>query len=223
MKHISCIIPAFNEGGSIKNILETVANHPAIYETIVVNDCSSDNTGAIVSTFPNVKLITNQKNQGKSTSVCIGVKEAAGEFVLFLDADLIGLTSENISALVIPVIKGEADVTISLRKYKFWMFLGIDPLSGERVFSKNLIMDNFEKICALPSFGLEAFLNNYIIEKHYRIKIVPWENVISPYKHKKYGMWTGIKSDIGMIRDICSIASPAQLVYQIVRMLKLVK
>ena len=40
---ISCVIPAYNEGARIANVLKIVCVHPLISEVVVVNDASTDN------------------------------------------------------------------------------------------------------------------------------------------------------------------------------------
>src|SRR3989338_9641304 len=96
---ISCIIPAYNEGVRIKNVLRAVYKHPLIDEVIVVDDGSKDNTKDIVKEFEGIKLII-QENKGKSQAVAAGVSQAEGDLLFFLDADLIGLTPKNISGLI---------------------------------------------------------------------------------------------------------------------------
>jgi len=223
MKKISCIIPTYNEEPRIKNVLEIVANHPLIDEIIVVDDGSIDNTQNIVKKFENVKLIVHSKNQGKSMAIYTGVRESNGEFIFLLDADLLGLTSSNIATLIEPVSSGIADISISLRRNTPWVWklIGIDYISGERVFPKKMLKDNLEKIRSLPGFGLEIFINNVIIANKYRIKIVKWNNVDSPYKHKKHGFWIGIKGEFKMYKHIFKTAGILGPIYQIIKMLHL--
>lgn len=62
------------------------------FELIVVDDGSTDDTAAIVRdlslTEPRIRLIANKVNMGKGYSVRRGILEAAGDIVLFSDADL---------------------------------------------------------------------------------------------------------------------------------------
>ena len=223
MKKISCIIPSYNEEKRIGNILKVVSGHPFLAEIIVVDDGSTDGTQKIVSSFSDVRLITNPVNQGKSITVCNGIKEAKNDFLLLLDADLIGLTSQNITDLVAPVEQNTAEVSISLRinAPSIWRWIGIDYISGERVFSRHLLERHVDEIRKLKPFGLEVFFNRWIIKNKCAIKVVSWANVSSPYKYKKQGWYKGIKSDIKMIFDILSTTSVFEPVYQIWQMMKL--
>src|ERR1035437_7140974 len=161
MKKISCIIPTYNEEPRIGKVLGIVVGHPLIDEVIVVDDGSKDNTQKIVSDFKNVKLIVHKKNQGKSIAVCAGIKESSGEFIFLLDADLIGLTTSDITRLIEPVLDNLADVSISLRINSpwVWRFIGIDYISGERVLPRKFLINQLDKISSLPKFGLESFMN----------------------------------------------------------------
>ena len=223
MKSISCIIPAFNEEHRITGVLRSIEDHPLISEIIVVDDDSSDRTVEEVKKFKSVRLITQLKNQGKSRAVERGIGESKGDFILLLDADLVGMTARDVTALIEPVIKGEAEVTISLRRNApgLWHMIGLDYISGERVFPRSVVLPHLEKIGKLPGYGLEVYLNKVIIKNRYRIKVVHWDQTDSIYKYKKYGWVKGIKGDIKMMYDIFATISPFGPFYQIVKMLRL--
>jgi glycosyltransferase involved in cell wall biosynthesis len=223
MIKISCIIPAYNEAKRIGNVLDIISIHPNIDEIIVVDDASADNTKEVISKYENIKLIVHTKNEGKSKAIYDGILNSSGNYLLFVDADLVGLNEKNITDLILPIENGQADVSISLRKNapRLWNAIGLDYISGERLLPKEMFDGYLEKILNLPKFGLEVFLNNLIIKRRFRIKIVNWPNVLSPLKAQKYGKWIGIKGDIFMIFDMIRTVSPISLFYQIIRMKKL--
>lgn len=220
MAKISCIVPAYNEGPRLGNVLSIVHNHPLISEVLVIDDCSKDDTSEVARKFSGVRLIRHEVNKGKSQAVVTGIKESTGDYLFFLDADLIGLTPEAISQLIEPVASGKADIAISLRINSpwIWRLIGIDYISGERVFPKKLLENHLEEILRLPRFGLESFMNKLIIAKKYRVKIVFWKNVTSPYKYKKEGLIKGMKSDFFMIVDILKTVSLFGIVRQIYKL-----
>ncbi len=223
MAKISCIIPTYNEESRIKNVLSVISMHPLIDEVIVVDDGSKDKTKEIVASYKNVKLIVHTINQGKSRAIYDGCRAALGEFLFFLDADLVGLTEKSVTDLVGPVLSGNADVSISYRgnSPRLWKIVGFDYISGERVFRKSLIEQHLDQILTLPKFGLEVFLNSLIIKSKARVRIVLWPDVSSPFKHAKYGVWKGIKGDIGMMKDIFTTFSFYEPAFQIIRLRKL--
>lgn len=89
---LSIIIPAYNEGGSIKHTLRQLTrsaeelNEP--YEIVVVSDGSSDNTARQARSLhhPRVKVYQYGRNHGKGYALKYGVSRSTGEMVTFVDA-----------------------------------------------------------------------------------------------------------------------------------------
>ena len=222
---IACIIPAYNEAPRIARVLDAVVGHPDIHEIIVVDDGSVDETDTIVAHYPSVRYIKHPKNTGKSSAVYTGITATTSNYILFIDADLVGLTPEAITKLIYPVKSGYADVSISLRNNtpKLWQKLGLDYISGERVIPKKIFLDDTAGITSIPSFGWEVFTNRRLIQKKCSIAIVSWNTVSSPLKEEKYGFLRGLTGDIGMIVDIFKTISFYEPIYQIYKMKKLMQ
>lgn len=86
---VSVIIPAYNRlhliEPAIKSVLEQTYRK---YEIIVVDDASTDGTSTwIAEHYPQIRLISLQKNSGAAEARNIGIKSARGEFIAFLDSD----------------------------------------------------------------------------------------------------------------------------------------
>lgn len=91
MKRFSIIIPVYNTEKYLEKCLESIVNQTFNdYEAIVVNDGTTDNSEKIIdefcSKYPNIKKI-NKTNGGLSDARNYGIKEATGEYLLFLDSD----------------------------------------------------------------------------------------------------------------------------------------
>jgi glycosyltransferase involved in cell wall biosynthesis len=92
---VSAIIPARNEEASIGRAVESVAAQPEIGEVIVVNDQSTDRTGAILielaRRIPKLRVLDTGELPagwvGKNYAAFIGAEAASGEWLLFTDAD----------------------------------------------------------------------------------------------------------------------------------------
>ncbi len=224
MIKISCIIPAYNEGLRIEAVLRVVYGHPLIDEIIVVDDASKDNTQSIVKKFPDIRLIVNKENKGKSYSVATGIIESSGDYILMLDADLHGLRSEDITSLVDPVKEGKVDVSMSIRKNApAWMkLIKVDLMTGERVFPKSMITSRIQEMMALRGYALEVFLNRIVIKNKYAIKSVFLINVQDDLKTTKQGFFAGIKLFLSMWRDILKTISFWEWLCQNVALSKLV-
>ena len=115
MVALSCIIPAYNEAERIGAVLEVVTKHPLIDEIIVVDDGSVDSTARAAMVFNSVQVIIKPVNQGKSCAVCDGIRASHGSILLLLDADLVGISSDQLTNLIAPVMEGKADFSTSLR------------------------------------------------------------------------------------------------------------
>ena len=130
MPTLSIVIPAYNEERTIHFILDKVSlvTLPDGWnkEVIIVNDCSKDNTeGAILkyqSSHPDfpMQYVAHPVNQGKGAALHTGIRKASGEYTIIQDADL-EYDPEEYNILLIPIIKGFADVVYGSR------FMGGNP------------------------------------------------------------------------------------------------
>ncbi len=89
---VTLVISAYNEEAVILSKLENSMQlrYPSDkLEVIVVSDCSSDGTDEIVEDFPSkqVKLLRMKERGGKSVGLNEAVRQAAGEVILFTDAN----------------------------------------------------------------------------------------------------------------------------------------
>ena len=120
---LSIVIPAFNESARIEatldRVMSCVAERGWDAEVLVIDDGSTDTTSEIVKhrmqSHPRLHLIQNPGNRGKGYSVRNGLLQAAGNIVMFTDADLSAPMEE--AERLIAAISAGADVAIGSR----WM------------------------------------------------------------------------------------------------------
>ncbi|WP_174728972.1 glycosyltransferase family 2 protein [Mesobacillus harenae] len=89
---VTVVIPTYNVENYIVQCLKSVLNQSLTdFEIIVIDDVSSDRTVELIKTLaekdPRIKLLINKKNSGPAHSRNRGIKEAAGDYVAFLDSD----------------------------------------------------------------------------------------------------------------------------------------
>ncbi len=89
---ISVVIACRNESHNLKNILPDIAGQdypPEMFEVVVVDDNSTDNTFENASGFTNIKNLKALKNkgEGKKMAITTGVNAASGELIITTDAD----------------------------------------------------------------------------------------------------------------------------------------
>ena len=93
---LSIVISAYNENESLPELMEwirkSISGMQKEYEIIVIDDGSNDGTWTTVcslkKTYPEIKGIRFRKNYGKSAAIYCGFKEAEGDVVITMDADL---------------------------------------------------------------------------------------------------------------------------------------
>jgi glycosyltransferase involved in cell wall biosynthesis len=118
---LSIVIPAYNESARIELTLEgvmgCVERQGWDAEVLVVDDGSRDGTPQIVQQwmerYPRLHLVQNEGNRGKGYSVRNGLLQAAGEIVMFTDADLSAPMEE--AELLMAALADGADVAIGSR------------------------------------------------------------------------------------------------------------
>ncbi|MBZ5661267.1 MAG: glycosyltransferase [Acidobacteriia bacterium] len=104
---VSAIVPARNEEATIAAAVESLAAQPEIGEIFVINDQSTDGTGAalekLTSRFPQLRILETKEIPsgwvGKNHAVSLGAAEASGEWLLFTDADGVHLPGSTARAL----------------------------------------------------------------------------------------------------------------------------
>ncbi len=120
---LSIVIPAYNEcarlEATLDRVMSTVSELGWDAEVLVVDDGSTDGTPEIVehwmATHERLHLVKNPGNRGKGYSVRNGLLQAAGDIVMFTDADL-SAPMEEAERLMEAIADG-ADVAIGSR----WM------------------------------------------------------------------------------------------------------
>lgn len=88
---VSIIMPSYNTGRFIKETIESVlAQSYPVWELIIVDDCSTDNTDDVVNQYladERIRYIKNDTNSGAAVSRNRALREAKGKWIAFLDSD----------------------------------------------------------------------------------------------------------------------------------------
>lgn len=201
---VSAIVPAYNEATRIGAVLEALLAAPSVSEIIVVDDGSSDDTSNVAQSY-GVKVVRLPENRGKGAAMAAGVRVAKGDTLLFLDADLIGLTPQHVEDLIRAYEKGEAEVIIAVfRKGRpatdFSQKL-VPFLSGQRIMPRHL-WEKAEALVKTSDFGIEAALTKLAFKEGWRQKTVVWEGVSHLRKEEKRGFRQGFLERLRMYADV---------------------
>ena len=85
-QNVTVIIPAFNEAGSIGNIVSEIISLYPDFEVIVINDGSVDET-ATEAEKAGATVYSHPYNVGNGAAVKSGIRVASGDIVVFMDGD----------------------------------------------------------------------------------------------------------------------------------------
>ena len=105
---VSVCIPARNEAATLAGVVGPVAGalegpDPLVDELIVVDDCSTDGTGAIAEAF-GAQVLRRDSRPGKGAAMAEAVAAATGDIVVFVDADVRSFGLHYVSRLVEPLL-----------------------------------------------------------------------------------------------------------------------
>ena len=119
---LSILVPVYNERAVVETSLAKVLAAPLPEgvgrEIILVDDCSTDGTTAIleriVAAHPEIRLIYKPVNEGKGAAIRTAIQHATGDFCLVQDADL-EYDPNEYSRLLRPLLDGHADAVFGSR------------------------------------------------------------------------------------------------------------
>ncbi len=208
---------------SLAQVLEAPLPENMDRELIIVDDCSTDGTAAILDRIaaehPGIRLIRKTINQGKGAAVRTAIEQARGDFCIVQDADLEYDPSEY-PRLLRPLLDGHADAVFGsrylageqTRVLPFWhsminkfltmlsnMFCNLnltDMETGYKVFRTDLL-----KSIPIRSdrFGFEPEITMKAAKRKLRIYEVPISYHGRTYEEgKKIGWKDGVKA-LGVI------------------------
>ena len=126
MDKVSIIIPVYNRALMVKEALNAALNQTyKNIEIIVVDDGSTDNTlevlEEVASLHSNIRII-NQKNQGVAVARQVGLENASGDYIIFLDSDDL-INNICVEELLKAQKTNEASVTLARRFQKLNNFI----------------------------------------------------------------------------------------------------
>lgn len=114
---VSVLIPVYNEQDTIEAVLRKVAALPLDKEILVVNDGSTDQTGAILARLSEslpIRIIAHTKNLGKGAALKSAFAKASAEILVIQDADL-EYDPDDYPVLLKPLLDRRATVVYGSR------------------------------------------------------------------------------------------------------------
>ncbi|MHB0939226.1 MAG: glycosyltransferase family 2 protein [Armatimonadota bacterium] len=203
MHSVTAIIPAYNEATRIQNVLEVVRSSSLIDEILVVDDGSADNTTEVAERL-GFRVVRLPENRGKGSAMRSGAIAARGDLLLFLDADLRGLTPAQVDSLIAPVHTDRAEMTIGIfRGGRTTTDLAqvISPnISGQRCLYRDFFLS--APLIEGSRSGVEIALTIHARANGQTIEVVPLDGATHVMKEEKMGFWRGTAARYKMYSDI---------------------
>ena len=199
----AAVVPAYNEENTIADVVRVLVASPSIDQVIVVSDGSHDNTAAVAARMGAI-VVNLPENRGKGGAMLVGMKQTLADYILFMDADLIGLRQSHIEGMITPIIKGQAEMTLGVFKkgrastdlaQKFAPYL-----TGQRVVKASLFRQMQDMDIA--RFGVELALTRFVEENGIKYEIVELGDLSHVMKEEKLGLWKGFGARLKMYWEI---------------------
>jgi hypothetical protein len=178
---LSILMPAFNEEATIVRAVAEIltTDYPCAIELIVVDDGSTDSTGALLSQMYDERLIVHRHavNQGKGAALRSALALASGTHMLPFDADL-EYAAEDIPRLVEPVLAGRCSIVY-----------------GARLFGCNTVYQTYRYALGnrLLTRIANILFNAYLSDLHTCLKMLPLSMLKGlNLKEKGFGLDTEI-------------------------------
>ena len=184
---LSVLMPAYDEAGTIGDVLEALKALEYELEIIVVDDCSSDETAAIVAALAQsderITLCSHERNRGKGAAVRTALARSTGAVVIIQDADA-EYDPADIPSLVDLILAGRADAVYGSRlrggqpqrAHLFWHYAGNRLLSLLTGMLFNTTLSDMEvgykAIRGDIARGLQLVSDDFCIEPEITARIV---------------------------------------------------
>ena len=151
-----------------------------------------------------IRLIRHEKNLGKGAAMQTGVKNASGNILVFLDADLVGLQKSHLERLVQPITVENYDMVLGYlgkgqKKATNLASRLVKSITGIRAVKKGAMGDlNFSKM----GYGVDRFITNSVKKRGGKIKKIELPGLTQVMKEQKLGFAKGAKHRVKMYKEI---------------------
>lgn len=202
---VCAVIPAYNEAGRIHRVLDVLIASPSVAEIIVVDDGSTDGTSNAVRRHPGVttgrlSLLRQEPNQGKGAAMVVGAEATTARVLLFLDADLIGLTLDHVERLISPVVSERYIMALGVfrggRAPTTLAQIIAPNISGQRCIRRDVFLSI--PCLSRSGYGVELAITGFVMREGLPCARVVLKDVTHPMKEEKLGLIRGVGSRLHM-------------------------
>ena len=208
MKRISVVIPSYGEAKTLKDVLESVLQ--STYEEkeiILVDNGISTNTLSQLNGLPSVKIIRASRNLGVAAGRNLGAKISTGDYILFLDHDVI--LDKNTIAKMVNVLEANSDIgivgpQIFYRRYpnKVWWSGGTVKIPSGKVVMSSKKLSGLVDTDVVPA---AIMVRREVFEKvggFYETYFATFEDSDFCFRAKKLGYRVACVCDASAYHDV---------------------
>lgn len=209
---VGVVIPAYNEAENLPPVLNAVCAAEWLEEIVIVDDGSTDATFEVArykaERDHRLVVIGLPENQGKAAAMLTGVRALHTDLVIFLDADLVGLTPLHLQQLQSLQKSGSHEMTVAV--FQIGRTLTNVPqrivphLSGQRCLWR---LEAEEALIPLGAdrYGVETGLTIHAKRHHWQIRKILWHGVTHHMVYQKRTMIDGLHNRWQMYSQIMTV------------------
>ena len=201
---VDAVVPARDEAPTVADVVAACRGCAYVREVIVVDDGSTDATGDLAAAA-GAKVIRRAEGGSKALAMEAGVDATDADAVLFVDADLLGITSAHLDDICRPFVTGRATMSLGVFDYGIWsrLVLRFPPTSGERIIPRWVFY-------AVPpekrqGYTIEIMLNEVVTEARMPTTARVMWGVTHRTKRDKFGKLEGYRRTWKMFRDLWAL------------------
>lgn len=206
---VDAVVPARNEAPTVASVVAACLGCAAVREVIVVDDGSTDDT-AHRALAAGAKVLRRPGRPGptggsKALAMEAGVGLSDADAILFVDADLLGITSAHLDDICRPYLEGRAAMSLGVFDYGLWnpLVLRFPPTSGERIVPRWV----FEAVPPHKRDGylIEIMINEVVTEARMPCAARVMRGVTHRTKRDKFGWREGSRRTWHMFRQLWAL------------------
>jgi len=204
---IDAVVPARNEASTVAAVVAACRGCAYVRQVIVVDDGSGDGTGEVAA-GAGAKVVRREPEGtegSKALAMQAGVEVSEAGGLLFVDADLLGLTSAHLDDICRPYAEGRATMSLGIFDYGIWnpLVLRFPPTTGERVVPRWV----FDAVPPAKRRGylIEIMLNEVVTEARLPITGRVMRGVTHRTKRDKFGRREGYRRTWRMFRELWAL------------------
>lgn len=202
---VDCVIPARDEAPTVGDVIAVVRACRHVRRVIVVDDGSTDGTGGLAEAAGAQVIRRDGSDGSKAHAMEAGVEASDADAILFVDADLLGLTVDHLDEICQPVVDRRAAMSLGTFDYGFWnpLVLRFPPTTGERIVPRWV----FEAIppSKRDGYTIEIMINEVITEARLPTVARVMVGVTHRTKRDKFGPLEGWKRTWRMFWDLWAL------------------